>query len=74
MTRILRRPDVERITGLSTSTIYEKIAAGAFPRPIRLGLRAVGWVEEEVQAWLERRLEEREAGVGSLSNRKSKAA
>lgn len=51
--RILRRPEVEARTGLSRSTIYAMMAAGAFPVPIKLGTRAVGWPEAELTDWLE---------------------
>ena len=54
-TRILRRPEVERMSGLSCSTIYEKVANGTFPAPVRLGAKAVGWREDEVLAWIESR-------------------
>lgn len=54
-TRILRRPAVERATGLSRSTLYAMMAEGTFPKPVRLGKRAVGWPEEAVAAWLESR-------------------
>jgi len=50
--RIHRRPAVERLTGLSRSTIYAMIAAGEFPRPVRLGKRAVGWRESDIAEWL----------------------
>ncbi|MGM0584944.1 MAG: helix-turn-helix transcriptional regulator [Pseudomonadota bacterium] len=53
--RILRRPAVLQATGLSTSTIYELMAAGDFPKPIRLSKRAVGWPESAVMEWLEQR-------------------
>ncbi len=56
--RILRRKQVESRTGLSRSTIYARIAEGSFPRPIDLGGgRAVGWVEAEIDAWLQARIE-----------------
>lgn len=58
---ILRRPDVQKRTGLSRSTIYAMMQAGAFPKPIPLGLRAVGWAESEIAAWLEARKAERAA-------------
>lgn len=45
---ILRRKQVEARTGLSRSTIYQRIAEGNFPRPVNLGKRAVGWLESEV--------------------------
>ena len=57
MHTILRLPDVKRSTGLSRSTIYLRITQGTFPRPVSLGGRAVGWLEAEVQQWLERRIE-----------------
>jgi prophage regulatory protein len=56
---ILRLPEVRRSTGLSRSTIYLRIAEGKFPKPVRLGGRAVGWLEAEIQEWLERRIEAR---------------
>jgi prophage regulatory protein len=43
---------VEARTGLSRSTIYLRIAAGSFPKPISLGARAVRWLESEVEGWL----------------------
>jgi prophage regulatory protein len=53
--RILRRPEVEAYTGLSRSTIYAMIADGAFPKPVRLGKRAVGWPEATIIEWLDAR-------------------
>ena len=53
--KILRRPTVEQVTGLSRSTLYSMIAEGTFPRPVRLGKRAVGWRECDLSAWLESR-------------------
>lgn len=52
-TTILRRHTVQARTGLSRSTIYLRVAQGTFPRPIPLGPRAVGWLEDEVEAWLQ---------------------
>jgi prophage regulatory protein len=57
MHTILRLPEVKKSTGLSRSTIYLRIAEGTFPKPISLGGRAVGWLEAEVQEWLQRRIE-----------------
>jgi len=54
---ILRLPEVKRSTGLSRSTIYLRIAEGRFPKPVSLGGRAVGWLEAEVQDWLQRRID-----------------
>jgi prophage regulatory protein len=51
-TTILRLPAVKARTGLARSTIYLRIAQGTFPRPIRLGERSVGWVEETIEGYL----------------------
>jgi prophage regulatory protein len=61
--RILRRPEVERVTGLKHSAIYAGIAAGKFPKPIPLGDRAVGWLESEIAAWQQARIAERDSAV-----------
>jgi prophage regulatory protein len=57
--RILRRKQVEHRTGLSRSTIYLRIKQGTFPRPVGLGPRAVGWLENEIDAWLAACIENR---------------
>lgn len=48
----LRRPAVETITGLSRSSIYDMMTRGDFPRPVRIGRRAVAWPESAVMEWL----------------------
>ena len=50
--RHFRRPAVEQLTGLSRSTIYEEMAQGRFPRPVRLTAKAVAWPESAIAAWL----------------------
>ena len=47
-----RLPALRKAIGLSTTTIYKMIQEEAFPRPIALGSRSVGWLEDEVRAWL----------------------
>ncbi len=56
-TTILRLPTVKERTGLSRSTIYLRISNGTFPSPISLGGRAVGWVSDEIQLWIEQQIE-----------------
>ncbi|WP_338157389.1 helix-turn-helix transcriptional regulator [Burkholderia glumae] len=59
--RVVRmRPLIERV-GLSKSEIYRRIQAGTFPRPIALGVRAVGWLERDVELWLATRSKRGEA-------------
>ncbi len=56
-TTILRLPTVKSRTGLSRSTIYLRISEGGFPKPISLGCRAVGWIESEINEWLNRQVD-----------------
>ena len=60
--RLLRLPEVLARVGLKRSALYEIVSRGSFPRPCRLGQRCVAWPEHEVNAWLQARLAERDAG------------
>ncbi|MGB3317132.1 MAG: AlpA family transcriptional regulator [Albidovulum sp.] len=53
--RILRRPDVEHLTGFKRSMIYLMMQRGTFPKPVKLSERAIGWRESDVAAWLSSR-------------------
>jgi len=61
--QILRLPQVCKVTGLGRSMIYQLEAERRFPSRVRIGLRAVGWVESEVQHWLASRIEHHRAGA-----------
>jgi prophage regulatory protein len=50
--RIVRRPEVQGLTGLSASTIERLEKAGDFPRRRRLGPSAVGWIFSEIEDWI----------------------
>ena len=51
--KLLRRKAVEEITGLSRSSIYAKMEKGTFPKPIKLGIKAVAWKHSDIQAWIQ---------------------
>lgn len=51
MNTFLRLPEVRRRTGVGTSTIYLWMSQGRFPRPRKLGPRAVGWDADEFERW-----------------------
>jgi prophage regulatory protein len=55
-TRIIRLKEVKRRVGLSRSSIYAFLKENRFPRSIQLGARAVGWLESEIDKWIEDRL------------------
>ena len=53
--RIMRRPEVLKTVGVATSTLYGWMSTGQFPRPVRLGPKAVGWRSEDVAQWIAER-------------------
>ena len=55
---ILRLPAVKSRTGLARSTIYLRMSQGTFPKQVSLGGRVIGWVEDEVEAWLTSQIEQ----------------
>lgn len=55
-TTILRLPDVQRRTGLGKTHIYELMEAKAFPESVSLGGRIKGWVDSEVETWIQERI------------------
>lgn len=51
-TALIRRKDVERLTGLSRSRIYDLMKQSAFPKPVALGAMSVAWLEIEIREWI----------------------
>ncbi len=54
--RLLSRREVEHLTSLSRSTMYQQIADGTFPKQIELGARRVGWLSSEINQWIADRI------------------
>ena len=60
--RMLRRKEVELATGLPRSTIYERMAAGKFPKPVFPdGARSARWLEAEIIDWQGRQITARDS-------------
>jgi len=57
--RLLRLPEVERLTGLRRSTIYEQMRRGIFPHSVKAGQRTATWPESAVQSWIAERIDGR---------------
>ena len=53
---LLRRPQVEALTGLSRAWIYAAMQRGEFPRPVKIGRRAVAWPESVIDKWISERM------------------
>ena len=68
--RFIRLPEVLSRTGYGRTTIYRKMEDGSFPKSVKLGnpledpnafdCRAVAWIEDDVDQWIESRIEERD--------------
>jgi len=54
--KFIKLRDVRSLTTLSTSELYRRIAAGTFPRQVMLGPKSAVWIEAEVTAWCEARI------------------
>jgi prophage regulatory protein len=54
--RVLRLKEVCRVTGFGRSFIYQLQAERRFPHSIKIGARAVGWLESEVRQWIDNRI------------------
>ena len=55
VTRILREPEVRRLTGVSRITRWRWEREGQFPKRLQLSTNVVGWREDEVLAWINSR-------------------
>ena len=51
--KILRLPEVARLTGMSKGTIHRRYREGTFPRPLKLGVQSIGWRRKDIDDWLE---------------------
>ena len=71
--RLIRLPEVLSRTGYGRTTIYRKMEDGSFPRSVKLGgppidpnvfdSRAIAWIEDEVEQWIESRIDERDSSL-----------
>ena len=79
--RFIRLPEVLTRTGYGRTSIYRKMEEGTFPRSVKLGgppidprvfdSRAVAWIEDEVEQWIESIIEERDLGSADAPPRQN---
>lgn len=67
-TSILRLPDVEARCAVNRRTLYYWIERGLFPRPISLGPRTVGWLDRDIEAWINEKAQASRA-IGDGANK-----
>jgi prophage regulatory protein len=65
-TALIRRKEVEKLTALSRSRIYDLMKIGKFPRPVQLGAMSVAWLEVEIHEWIADRIADRSAAAGGV--------
>ena len=61
--RRLKLKDVIVKTGLGKTSLYALLKKSQFPKPLSLGLRAVGWLESEIEAWIQDKIDARDQQV-----------
>ena len=71
--RLIRLPEVLSRTGYGRTSIYRKMEKGTFPKclkldgppaePNKFDCRAIAWIEDEVDQWIESRIKERNSDL-----------
>ncbi len=56
--KLLRLDETIKKTGIPKSSIYAKLARNEFPKPIKLGIRSIAFIEEEINRWIEERIKD----------------
>lgn len=64
-TALIRRREVERLTALSRSRLYDLMKQGLFPKPVRLGPMSVAWLETEIHEWIAERIADSRKTAGA---------
>lgn len=64
---LLRQKQVRELTGLANSTIYLYISQGRFPRPIRIGTRAVAYTRSSINRWIQEKIDDASKVSAQLS-------
>ncbi|WP_192483560.1 MULTISPECIES: helix-turn-helix transcriptional regulator [Cysteiniphilum] len=60
---IIKLPCVVEKTSLSTASIYRLAKEGKFPAPIKLSERSSGWLESDINQWIDNRIKARDSKV-----------
>ncbi|MBV8271633.1 MAG: AlpA family transcriptional regulator [Cupriavidus sp.] len=58
--RFMRLPEVMAVCGLPSSTVYDCMRRGAFPKPVPLGGKSVAWLSSEIRQWMDSRVAARQ--------------
>ena len=72
-TKLIRRPQVEELTGLKRSQIYANVKKGLMPAPVKIGAKAVAWRENEILSWINSRPKVEAGGIKDSQTSKEAA-
>jgi prophage regulatory protein len=62
--KLIRLPEVQKLTGLGRTAVYNKVNSGELAPPVKIGVRSSAWVEREIFDWIESRIAERAEAQG----------
>jgi prophage regulatory protein len=74
MADLLRLPQVLARVGLKTTRLYELVGDGEFPKPLRLGDRAVAWLSTEIDSWIAAQASKPRVEIRTKSRKKAQPA
>lgn len=72
--RIIRRDEMQAVTGYCIDHIYALIRKEEFPKPIPLGARAVGWLSADINKWQQQRIAARDRKIKEAEQKKTPAS
>ncbi|HCL5289737.1 TPA: AlpA family transcriptional regulator [Salmonella enterica] len=55
--KLVRLPEVLRRTGFGKTWIYTLIKTGRFPSQVKTGVRAIAFIESEIDTWIEQTIQ-----------------
>ena len=70
--RLMRLKEVIHTSGLSRASIYSFMEQGAFPQSVSLGARAIGWRSQDIQNWIQEKIQERDERLAIQAVEKAK--
>ena len=62
---LIRLPEVQRRTGYGKAWIYRLISQKKFPSSVKIGTRAIAFVESEIDEWVDQRIAKSRGEVAS---------
>lgn len=62
--KLLRKPQVLEKIGVSAATLWRMCKVGMFPKPIKVGINSVAWIEQEIDDWIADKVSERDRSAG----------